>query len=387
MICRKCGHGLPDVAVFCYMCGAKQALGEKRPRGRARANGMGTAYRRGRTWTAKVRYNPHVVTKDGVMRVVYDTATKGGFARKSDAVAYCPQLKAEAMARGARQERPAMTIAQIYDAWSEGHEGRVSHSTMNCYRAAWKYFAPLHGVNMCDIDLDDLQECVDDCPCGKRTKENMKALAGLLCKYAIPRHQTDLNYAEFIDTGNGEKRSHPAFSAEQVERIRASVGVVPHADLLYCLIYTGFRPTEMFSLRKEDYTGGILYGGIKTAAGKNRAVPVSNKIRPIIEARLQSSSPYIFPKDDGTFLTANYFRKFYFYQALDAIGIQPMDKKDSPDSFVPYSCRHTFANLLKDAPGSDKDKAGLIGHQDYRTTKKHYQSAELDALRKIVSAL
>ena len=43
--------------------------------------------------------------------------------------------------------------------------------------------------------------------------------------------------------------------------------------------------------------------------------------------------------------------------------------------------------MLKDVPGSDKDKAGLIGHEDYRTTKKHYQSVELDALKAIVQAL
>ena len=143
----------------------------------------------------------------------------------------------------------------------------------------------------------------------------------------------------------------------------------------------------MFSLTKEDYKDGILYGGIKTTAGKNRAVPVSPRILPIIERRLQLDSPYLFPKDDGTFLTANYYRKFYFYQTLDTIGIQSMDNKDNPTSLVPYSARHTFANFLKNAPGSDKDKAGLIGHEDYKTTKKHYQSAELDALKSIIESL
>ena len=43
--------------------------------------------------------------------------------------------------------------------------------------------------------------------------------------------------------------------------------------------------------------------------------------------------------------------------------------------------------MLKNAPGSDKDKAAIIGHEDYRTTKRHYQSAELDAMRNIINAL
>ena len=64
-----------------------------------------------------------------------------------------------------------------------------------------------------------------------------------------------------------------------------------------------------------------------------------------------------------------------------------MPTKDNPATYVPYSCRHTFANLLKDAPGSDKDKAGLMGHEEYTTTKKHYQSSELDNLKVIINSL
>lgn len=55
--------------------------------------------------------------------------------------------------------------------------------------------------------------------------------------------------------------------------------------------------------------------------------------------------------------------------------------------FCGQVCRHAFANLLKNAPGSDKDKAGLIGHTDYRTTKKHYQSAEIEAFKSIINAI
>lgn len=387
MNCRKCKKEIPDASAFCLFCGAKQTVGQKRRGGRTRPNSSGTAYKRGRTWTARVTVDSVPVVVDDVPRMKLIFATKGGFAKKSDALAYCPQLLQEAKARSARAEKPMLTMQQIYDLWSSAHEDKVVHSTMNCYRAAWKYFRPLHGVNFCDIDLDDLQECVDDCPRGKRTKENMKALAGLLCKFAIPRHYTDLNYAEYIDTGNGKKGTRPAFTKEQIETIRQHVGVTPHADDIYCMIYLGFRTAEFVSLRKENYIDGILYAGIKTEAGFDRAVPVSDKIRPIIEARMAGPSDYLFPKDDGSRMSANYFRDVYFYRVLAAAGIQPLPTPDKPAYYTPYSARHAFANLLKDVPGSDKDKAGLIGHEDYKTTKRHYQSVELDALRKIIECI
>lgn len=347
-------------------------------KGRTRPNGTGTAYKRGRTWTARVVVG-WKVADDGHAIPIY--RTKGGFSTKRDALAYCQTL------RNAPKTVRRLTAMEIYDLWLPAHEWRVGRSTMNCYKAAWKYFAPIHYMPFTDIDLDDLQECLDDCPCGKRTKENMKALAGLLMKYAIPRHQTDMNYAEFLHTGNDEKGTRPAFSHDQIELIHDQIGVTPHAEDVYCLIYTGFRPAEMFSLTKASYKDGVLFGGMKTAAGKNRAVPVSPRIAAIIENKLQSDSDYLFPKDDGTQMSPKYFRDNYFYQVLAAAGIQPVPTKDAPAYYVPYSCRHTFANLLKNAPGSDKDKAGLIGHEDYKTTQKHYQSAEIEAFKTIINSL
>ena len=387
MQCRKCSQNAPVGAAFCPYCGSR--LNATKPKGkpRTRPNGSGTAYKRGKTWTAQVTTGFKTVTRDGKTCVQAIRATKGGFGTKRDALAYCPKLYDEARGRTARQAKPTLTMRQIYDLWQTSHENTVTHSTMNCYRAAWKYFAPLHDVTFADIDLDDLQECVDDCSCGKRTKENMKALAGLLMKYAIPRHQTDLNYALYIRTGNEKKGTHPAFTPEQVEAIRALIGKFPHAEYVYCLIYTGLRPAEFVSLKKNNLKDGILYCGIKTAAGIDRAVPVSPKILPYITARAAIESDYLFPKDDGTRLTTAYFREQYFYPVIDAAGIQPIPTEDSPAYYVPYSCRHTFANMLKSAAGSDKDKAALIGHEDYTTTKKHYQSAELDALKRIVDSI
>lgn len=378
MNCRKCKRETPLDARFCPYCGVSLETAGNPRKARTRPNGAGTAFRRGKTWTARVVVG-WKLDEDGKSLPVW--RTKGGFSTKRDALAHCETLR-----NGPKTVRK-LTMQEVYTQWLPAHEGRVGKSTMNCYKAAWKYFAPIHYQTFAEIDTEDLQDCIDDCGKGKRTKENMKALAGLLMKYALPRHQTDMNYAEFLYTGNDEKGTHPAFSPDQVERIRAAVGVVPHAEIVYCLIYTGFRPSELFGLKKSDYIGGILYGGIKTNAGKNRAVPVSPKIAPIIESKLFGDSEYLFPKDDGTQMSANYFRKFYFYQVLDAIGIQPLDRKDAPNSLVPYSCRHTFANLLKDAPGSDKDKAGLIGHEDYRTTQKHYQSATIEAFKNIINSL
>lgn len=345
---------------------------------KSRGNGQGTVFRRGKTWTARVVIG-WKTADDGHSIPIYKT--RGGFETKKKAIAYIPELF-----KAPHQEKK-LTMQQVYDAWLPTHENRVGRATMDCYRAAWKYFKPLHYLTFSSIDLYDLQECVDDCPKGKRTKENMKALAGLLMKYALPRHQTDMNYAEFLHTGNDEKGTRPAFTREQIKLIKAQIGITPHAEDVYCLIYTGMRPSELFALTKDDYQDGILYGGIKTEAGKNRAVPVATPIKQIIENKLSNKSYLLFPRENDLPMSAKYFRDNYFYPVLAAAGIQPIPTPDHPARYVPYSCRHTFANLLKDIPGSDKDKANLLGHEDYATTKRHYQTVELDHLKAIISQL
>ena len=347
-------------------------------RPKVRGNGQGTAYRRGRTWTACITIG-WKTTPTGRAQAV--RRTKGGFSTKREALAYCQQLK------DAPVEKPKMTLQQVYDAWLPAHESRVSKSTVDCYRAAYKYFDALRFRLLCDIDVDELQDCMDACPRARRTRENMKAVIGLLYKYAIPRHQATMNLAEYLHTGDNDKSTRPAFTAEQVELIHQQIGVTPYADVVYVLIYTGFRPAELFSLTKDNYKDGILYGGIKTAAGKDRAVPVSPKVLPIIEERVANCHTFLFPRDNGEQMSVAYFRDYCFYPVLAAAGIQPLPTADHPAYYTPYSARHTFANLLKGATGSDVDKAKLIGHADYSTTKKMYQSAELEAMRKIIESL
>ena len=347
-------------------------------KGRTRPNGAGTAYKRGRTWTACITIG-WKTTPTGRAQAV--RRTKGGFPTKREALAYCQQLQS------APREKQKMTLQQVYDAWLPTHEARVSKSTMDCYRAAFKYFDDLRYRLIADIDVDELQECLDACPRARRTRENMKAVIGLLYKYAIPRHQATMNLAEYLHTGDNDKSTRPAFTAEQVELIRQQIGLTPYAEYVYVLIYTGFRPAELFSLTKDNYHDGILYGGIKTEAGKDRAVPVSPKVLPIIEEHVTNCHGFLFPRENGEQMTVAYFRDYCFYPVLAAAGIQSIPTTEHPAYYTPYSCRHTFANLLKGAPGSDVDKAKLIGHADYSTTKKMYQSAELEAMRKIIESL
>lgn len=353
-------------------------VGTLKHKTRTRPNGTGTAYKRGKTWVARVVVGWKLMP-DGHAVPIW--RTKGGFPTKREALEHC-----QVLLKAPQETRKLLTMREIYEAWLPTHTGKVSEPTMRSYRAAWNHFAPIHDVTFASLDLDDLQTCVDECGKGRSTLNNMKVLAKLLYRYALPRHQSDMDYAEYISV-SGSHGTHPAFSPAQVQIFWEAVGTVRGAEDILCLIYTGMRPTEMLSLKQDDIQDNIIYGGIKTDAGKDRAVPISPKILPFFHRKMHKNNLYLWENSVGTRMTSQQFRANIFFPALAELGMQPVPTKENPPVYTPYSCRHTFANLLKDAAGSDKDKAALMGHEDYTTTKRMYQSADLQHLREIIDQL
>lgn len=407
MNCRKCSRALPEDAIFCCYCGVKQDASRKQPK---RMNGSGWARKRGRTWTAGliVGYDENDAP---------ETITLGGFPTKSAALDFVPVLKASknipkqernTILRQAKM-RPTIdealfivrasrkgvtadlsTFKEVYERWVPFYEPRIDKSTMSGHRAAMTYFKDIWDVPFSQLSADDLQDCIDACPKSRRTRENMKSLGKRLYEYAIGRKLATVNCADYVYIPKETERRRAALTAQQVEMIRQQIGKYPMADYVYCLCYLGFRPNEMLQLEKSAlrHQDGVdfLVGGFKTEAGTDRAVTIAPQIRDIL-ARLHSApGDLLFPGPDGAMMDDGYFREKVFYPLLAYLNIQPIPEAGKPADLVPYSCRHFFSNLLKDASGSDKDKAALMGHSDYETTKRVYQAADLQAMQRITNS-
>jgi len=407
MNCRKCSRELPSDAIYCCYCGVKQEATKRAPK---RSNGSGWARKRGKTWTAGLIVGQ---TEDGSP----DTITLGGFSTKGSALEFVPVLKAASKVAKAernvvlRQARLRSTIdealfvvrsykkkpsadtttfRELYDRWYPFYEPRIDKSTMNGHRAAMSYFKDLWTVPFSQLSADDLQDCIDACPKGKRTRENMKSLGKRLYEFAIGRKLATVNCADYVYIPKETERRRASLSAAQVEKIRQQIGKYPMADYVYCLCYLGFRPNEMLQLEKDAFRqqDGVdfIVGGFKTAAGTDRAVTIAPQIRDIINRRLAAPGDLLFPGPSGEQIDDEYFREKVFYPLLAYLGIQQIPETGKPAELVPYSCRHFFSNLLKDAKGADKDKAALMGHSDYETTKRAYQSEDLHAMQRITNS-
>lgn len=375
-LCVKCNKLIQDDFTFCPYCGKKQIHEQKV---RRRGNGQGTVYKDGNRYRAIVTVGYYLDDNGKLKRKTKSQR----FDTKKEAVASLPRLQNEPV----KKQKKDITFKALYDKWLPTH--KAGKSTMDCYKAAIKYFEPVWFSRMQDIDIDDLQECLDDCGKGKRTQQNMKAVCGLVYKYGIPRQAVpdNINLAQYLKITGDDPQPRSSFSDDEIEKIRASIGTVEHADWIYCMIYLGFRPAEFLSLTVKDYNKKekAFVGGSKTEAGTNRTVTVSPKILPYIESMVgkRTGGPLIqTPK--GMMWDYSNFRQNIFYPTLKQCGIENPILENGVHKYSPHSCRHTFATLMKRVTGADKDKLELIGHTSSEMLR-YYQDVNLDDLRTITN--
>lgn len=401
MNCIKCGAVLPDVAVYCCLCGRKQIVQPRRKR--VHANGQGSVFklpngkwRAEKTLGYRIEPPPEGSPPGTPGKKRRTTVSKSTFRTRSEALAALPFLTEKAKSNSKElggsltaQKGEQITLKELYDQWYPTH--MKGKSTMNCYAAGFKLFAPLWDVPMADIDIDDLQDCLDDNNLGRRTRENAKTALGLVYKYGIPRNcvPKDRNLAPYLRINAMGSVSHRGLNPTELEAIRQlAISGSRDAQMVYCNCYLGFRPTGFIQLRIDDYNAveQAFVGGIKTEAGIMRTVTVSPKIQRYVYAAIAGrTSGYVFCDDAGNKLSIRRYRSL-FYGVLEDAGLDNPVDEQGRHRITPHSCRHTFATLMKHVVAPDKDKLELIGHTS-TSQLRDYQDVSYEDLRRITDQI
>lgn len=374
-----CGKDIPDGAKYCPWCGRKTA----RERGRKkRGNGTGTVYQLpSGKWRGAVEIGNYL-TEDGKL---HRKVNSRNFDTKKEAVAWVATPEAR------QERRKNLTLKELHDMWAASYQG--GQSAVTVYKAAFDKFKVLWPLHMDQLTIDDLQECIDVCPRGKQTKENMRTVLGLVYKYGIPRHYVpdNLNLAKYLKVKAGKADWKEGIPVEYLEAMPDFFGTVPYIEYVYCQCYLGFRPGEFLQLDAINYDRKekAITGGFKTDAGRNRVVTLSPKIQPIIDKLVQGKlAGPIFCDRSGKAISKSKYAEI-FDVALAAIGLDNPELEQNGRQYrkyTPHSCRHTFATLMKRVDAAGSDKLALIGHADEKMLR-HYEDVHYADLRRITDAI
>ncbi|MGI5840538.1 MAG: tyrosine-type recombinase/integrase [bacterium] len=276
-----------------------------------------------------------------------------------------------------------ITLGELYAEWAKAKYEYITRATADNYRAAWLYLAKYDKEKFRELRTAHIQGIIDTChrdKLSRSTLEKIRTVAVMLWDYGLQNDIVDKNYAKFVKLPKTEKTEKDRFSDLEIRRIEAAAGSVPWADTILILIYTGMRISELLNLTRfsVDLDAGLITGGVKTDAGRNRVIPIHPKIIPLVKSWYDRGGDTLICNEKGRQVTAKYYREKYYYPALEQIGIRKL---------TPHCCRHTFASLMAAAGVDPLHIQKIIGHSDYSTTANTYTHPDVEALQVAIKAI
>ena len=276
-----------------------------------------------------------------------------------------------------------MTFKNIYDMWSKNHFESVSKQTIKTIKNTYNsYVFKFNDYKIKDIKLIELQSFINvlkDSGLSTGTLKQVKSVLNMVFNYALKNEYINKNMIEFLDIGKHKKvLERKVFSNEEIKILWDNAGQ-RDIDIILILIYTGLRVNELLTLENTKINIECRYirAGSKTEAGKDRLIPISYKILPLITRYIKLNNKYLFQTKTGNFLMYNNYRQ-NFKKIIKKIGLQEHTIHDT---------RHTFATLLSNADANKTAIKNIIGHSDYGITEKIYTHKDIEELKKAIDLL
>ena len=323
MDCPKCKRALQEDWKACPWCGTKAGALRKR----SRSNGTGTAYKRGKTWTACITVGK-TIGKNGKLRQL--RKTKGGFSTKTEALKYCATL-AEAP-----KQKPTPTLAYYYEVYSTGKMLKIGESKQVAYRIAFNKLGAVKNRPINTLTVGDLQELVNEKCQTYYPARDVRTLLSHLFKLAATEGNANASLPDLIEIPKLEEDQREPFTIDEQKLLwRSYENGDYYASIPLVMIYTGLMTgemrkltVEMVDLEKKEISSNV---GLKTSVRKKSSVLLPDSILPVFEDILsRTPSGRLYPMSEDNFY------KLY-YGALERAGTRRL---------TPYSCRHTAATAL-----------------------------------------
>ena len=328
--CRKCKRETPADARFCPWCGVSLEPPKYTRRPRTRPNGAGSAYRRGKYWTAQVVVGWKLSEDGKKARPV--VRTRGGFKTKRDALEFCPVLKSD----GYQRPATAPQLITYWETYARGELAKLSKSKQCCYRGAWTTLAALHWRPVDQIGVAELRDLVADVAPTYYTARDCKTVLTRLFSLAGADGWCAKDLPSYIVLPKLEEKERQVFTDyEQSALWRLYESGDLRAAIPLLMICTGMMPGEMQQLRVDqiDLEGHKITGaGMKTKVRRESAIYLPDDVLPMVEDLIAHAQPsgYLWRRNEDAWYAE-------YYAALQAAGCRRLE---------PYSCRHTTATRL-----------------------------------------
>lgn len=247
------------------------------------------------------------------------------------------------------------TFAEVYEQYFQEKyckaEKRLSKSSEDSTRAAYKNCSELHNMQFGQLKYDDLQEVINKCELKHSSIELMMSLLHQMYKYALKYEIVDKDYSQFLYMPKEEDdESGEPFSEEELKVLWKDKND-PVTQMILIMCYSGYR-IKAFENIEVNFEKRYFFGGVKTKSSKERIVPIHSSIYEMVIERYDGSNNLL-----GC--TSGHFRTKWFYPKLEELGILITE---SGKKHTPHDCRHTFSMLCEKYKVNENDRKRMLGH-------------------------
>lgn len=281
---------------------------------------------------------------------------------------------------------PFTTLNDVKKRWADQHYKNISPEMKWAYENAYKYCEKYLSTPVKDIRPRHIKECLDLVE-NPRVKNTLKTLFNLILDCAMEYDLVSTNCSrqfklpkDVMREANSTKREHIAYTEEEISILWSNLDKNYLVPLILVQCYSGWRPNELLNLKISgvDLDSWTFTGGSKTDAGKNRIVPIHEKIKGIVKTAYDADQEYLFRDEKGRQL--RYANILYDYSKLvKRLGLNANHR--------PHDGRKHFVTQAKAAGVDEYAIKYLVGHTITDLTERVYTERNLDWLRAEISKL
>lgn len=273
-----------------------------------------------------------------------------------------------------------ITLEELFGKWKEDRMPLLSPANAEKISFAHNHVRSLDKYKYCEIKAYQMQETINGCGKGPSTQSAIKAFWKHMDKYAYEQDVISKQYSELLTSAPVEDTTRKPFTEVEVRRLwELYYNGVPDMDIPLIFIYTGFRISELQHMKVDDidWEEEVLVGGVKTAAGKNRRVPIHHSILELIKHRAKiNRGGFLFESQFGTMYHSRFLRDKF-----------KVVMKHANMEHVPHECRHTFETMLDNAGANRKCIDMMMGHASKDIGNRVYNHKTIKQLKENIELL
>lgn len=255
-----------------------------------------------------------------------------------------------------------LTVNELYDHWIARVEKKnLSISALRNHNMTKMRLGTLGSKRVKDVKAVHWQAWLDNIDLKPSSKGKIRSTVSQMLDYAVNNDIVSKNYAKGLEINEKVEATGAIFTPEEIQTLWDNVHMDECQQLLI-MIYTGMRIGEMLTVNRDsiNFEKGYIVGGLKTAAGKDRIIPMHEKIIPLVKNQL----------GDGTWLVES-SRKVAMSYSTATVSYKQLFKKFGM-SHKSHDCRKTAVSLMHSAGIPIEVIRVIVGHSGKGVTEKTY---------------